>query len=266
MAVAKSCEAVGLSRTAWYRGRTHRLERDREVIEALHALVEKHNRWGFWKCYRRLRLDGHGWNHKKVHRVYRELGLNLRRKTKKRVPTREPQPMEAPCIPNEIWSVDFMHDALYVGRRFRTLNVLDEGVREVLDIEIDTSLPGERVVQVLERLGSWRDLPKAIRCDNGPELLSEVFVIWCEENGIEIRYIQPGKPNQNAFIERFNRTYREEVLDAYLFESLEEVREITYEWMEGYNERRHHDALGGLPPVVYRERITREVSPSQVYT
>jgi len=134
MAVAKSCEAVGLSRTAWYRGRTHRLERDREVIEALHALVEKHNRWGFWKCYRRLRLDGHGWNHKKVHRVYRELGLNLRRKTKKRVPTREPQPMEAPCIPNEIWSVDFMHDALYVGRRFRTLNVLDEGVREVLDI------------------------------------------------------------------------------------------------------------------------------------
>jgi putative transposase len=266
MAVARSCRAVGLSRTAWYRERTDRLERDGTVIEALHAIVEEHNRWGFWKCYRRLRLDGHGWNHKRVYRVYRELGLNLRRKTKKRVPTRDPQPMEAPGIPNEIWSLDFMHDALYVGRRFRTLNILDEGVREVLDIEIDTSLPGERVVQVLERLRSWRSLPKAIRCDNGPELLSEVFVRWCEENGIEIRYIQPGKPNQNAFIERFNRTYREEVLDAYLFESLEEVQEITYEWMEGYNERRPHDALGGLPPVVYREKITREVSPSQVYS
>jgi len=266
MAVARSCEAVGLSRTAWYRERSDRLERDREVIEALQAIVGEHNRWGFWKCYRRLRLDGHDWNHKRVHRVYRELGLNLRRKTKKRVPTRDPQPMEAPGIPNEIWSLDFMHDALYVGRRFRTLNVLDEGVREVLDIEIDTSLPGERVVQVLERLRSWRGLPKAIRCDTGPERLSEVCVSWCEENGVEIRYIQPGKPNQNAFIERFNRTYREEVLDAYLFETLEEVQEITYEWMESYNEQRPHDALGGLPPVVYREMITKEVSPSQVYS
>jgi len=266
MAVARSCEAVGLSRTAWYRERSDRLERDREVIEALQAIVGEHNRWGFWKCYRRLRLDGHDWNHKRVHRVYRELGLNLRRKTKKRVPTRDPQPMEAPGIPNEIWSLDFMHDALYVGRRFRTLHVLDEGVREVLAIELATSLPGERVVQVLERLRSWRGLPKAIRCDNGPELLSEVFVSWCEENGVEIRYIQPGKPNQNAFIERFNRTYREEVLDAYLFETLEEVQEITYEWMESYNEQRPHDALGGLPPVVYREMITKEVSPSQVYS
>lgn len=194
MAVARSCEAVGLSRTAWYRERSDSLERDREVIEALQAIVEEHNRWGFWKCYRRMRLDGHVWNHKRVHRVYRDLGLNLRRKTKKRVPTRDPQPMEAPGLPNEIWSVDFMHDALNIGRRFRTLNMLDEGVREVLDIEIDTSLPGERVVQVLERLRSWRGLPKAIRCDNGPELLSEVFVSWCEVNGIEIRYIQRGSP------------------------------------------------------------------------
>lgn len=266
MAVARSCDAVGLSRTAWYRERSDRLERDREVIEALQEIVEDHNRWGFWKCYRRLRLDGHDWNHKRVHRVYRDLGLNLRRKTKKRVPTRDPLPMEVPSIPNEIWSLDFMHDTLYVGRRFRTLNVLDEGVREVLDIEIDTSLPGERVVQVLERLRSWRSLPRAIRCDNGSELLSEVFVCWCKENGIEIRYIQPGKPNQNAFIERFNRTYREEVLDAYLFESLDEVREITYEWMESYNEQRPHDALGGLPPAVYREMITKEVSLSQVYS
>ena len=264
LSVKRSCTAVGLSRSAWYRGLSDRLDRDRDLIEALQELVEKHNRWGFWKCYGRLRLDGHEWNHKRVYRVYRELGLNLRRKTKQRLPSRDPLPMEVPDRPNAIWSLDFMHDTLYVGRRFRTLNVLDEGVREVLDIEIDTSLPGERVVEVLERLRMWRGLPEAIRCDNGPELISQVLENWCEENGVALRHIEPGKPTQNAYIERFNRTYREEVLNAYLFESLDDVREITYEWMESYNERRPHDALGGLPPTVYREMITREVCHSEV--
>lgn len=255
-----ACRIVGLSRSSLYREHTDRLERDREVIEALKSLVEQHNRWGFWKCYDRIRLDGHIWNHKRVYRVYRELGLNMRRKTKKRVLTREPQPLDAPALPDVIWSLDFMHDTLYSGRRFRTLNILDEGVREALHIEVDTSLPGERVVRALERLKECRGIPEAIRCDNGPELLSQVFVDWCDENDVEIRYIQPGKPNQNAYIERFNRTYREEVLNAYLFESLDQVREITEEWMIVYNEQRPHDALGGLPPVVYRERIEAEMS------
>jgi putative transposase len=255
---------VGLSRSAWYRGLSNKLERDRVVIEALQALVEKHRRWGFWKCYRRLRLDGRDWNHKRVYRVYRELGLNLRRKTKKRLPSRDPLPLEVPDRPNAVWSLDFMHDTLYSGRRFRTLNVLDEGVREVLDIEVDTSLPGERVVRVLDRLRMWSGLPEAIRCDNGPELISQGMADWCEEHGVALRYIEPGKPTQNAYIERFNRTYREEVLDAYLFEDLDQVRELTYEWMQEYNSRRPHDALGGLPPSVYREMITRDVSLSGV--
>ncbi len=150
-----------------------------------------------------------------------------------------------------------MHDTLYVGRRFRTFNVLDEGVRECLDIEIDTSLPGERVVRVLERMKDGSGLPEAIRCDNGPELTCQVFVDWCEENDVEIRYIQPGKPNQNAYIERFNRTYRDEVLSTYLFDDLDQVREITWEWLITYNEERPHDALGGLPPTVFRERPER---------
>jgi len=169
-------------------------------------------------------------------------------------------------MPNQVWSLDFMHDTLYVGRRFRTLNVLDEGVREGLDIEIDTSLSSERVVRVMERLKQWRGLPAAIRCDNGPELTSETFAGWCRDNGIEVRYIQPGKPNQNAFIERFNRTYREEVLDAYLFEDLEQVRELTHEWLVAYNERRPHDALGGLPPTVFRTMTTAGSSTSQLST
>src|SRR5262245_22077471 len=124
-----------------------------------------------------------------------------------------------------------MSDTLYHGRRFRTLNILDEGVREAMDIVIVTSIPSGRVVRVLEQLSRWRELPQAIRCDNGPEIVSHAFTDWCDEHGIEIRYIQPGKPNQNAYIERFNRTYREEVLNAYLFDDLDQVREITYHWL-----------------------------------
>ena len=134
---------------------------------------------------------------------------------------------------------------LYGGRRFRTLNVLDEGVREGLAIEIDTSLPAERVVRVLEQVVAWRGQPQAIRLDNGPELIADRFMTWCVDRGIELRYIQPGKPDQNAFIERFNRTYRTEVLNAYVFESLDQVREITAEWLRSYNEERPHDAAGG---------------------
>ena len=212
---------MGLSRAAWYRPPQERLERDGEVITALTKMTDEHRRWGFWKCYQRLRLDGQPWNHKRVYRVYCELGLNHKRRTKKRLPNRVRQPMEVPSIPNAVWALDFVSDALYVGRRFRTLNVMDEGVREALTIEIDTSLPGQRVVRVLERLSAWRGLPQAIRCDNGPEFISQVFVDWCKDHGIEIRYIQPGKPNQNAYIERFNRTYREEVLSSYLFEDLD---------------------------------------------
>ena len=156
--------------------------------------------------------------------------------------------------------MDFIIDSLYFGKRFRTLNILDEGVREILHIEIDTFLPGIRVVEALERLKTWRGIPEAIRSDNGPEFISQAFAEWCEENGVELRHIEPGKPNQNAYIERFNRTYREEVLNAYLFDSLGRVREITESWMRSYNEWRPHSSLGGLPPIIYREMLTAEVS------
>jgi putative transposase len=225
------------------------------VIEALNARVDRHPRWGFWKCYDRLRLDGRPWNHKRVLRIYRGMRLNLPRRTKKRVPTRLRQTLDVPAVPNAIWAIDFMSDALFHGRRFRTFNVLDEGVREALDIVIDTSIPGGRVVRTLEQLSRWRGLPQAIRCDNGPEILSQAFIDWCESHEVQIRYIQPGKPNQNAFVERFNRTYRDEVLDVHLFESLNQVREVTYRWLESYNETRPHDGLGRVPPAEFRRRI-----------
>ena len=140
------------------------------------------------------------------------------------------QPLLVMPQPNAVWAMDFMSETLYGGRRFRTLKVLDEGVREGLAIEIDTSLPAERVIRVLEHVVARRGRPQALRLDNGPELIADRFITWCAERGIELRYIQPGKPDQNAFMERFNRTYRTEVLTAYVFESLEQGREISAEW------------------------------------
>ena len=266
VSLRRACESVGLSRAGWYKPVRDRLEKDAAVIAALTAVTDQHRRWGFWKSYDRLRLDGHEWNHKRVYRVYCGLGLNHKRRTKKRLPVRDRQPLDTPSTPNAVWALDFMSDALYVGRRFRTLNILDEGMREGLTIEIDTSLTGERVVRALERLCAWRGVPQAIRCDNGPELTSQVFIDWCERMAIALRFIQPGKPNQNAYIERFNRTYREEVLNSYLFEDLDQVREITYEWLIAYNERRPHDALGGLPPVTFREQKTAKTSTYELST
>jgi len=145
-----------------------------------------------------------------------------------------------------------MSDTLCADRRFRTLNVLDEGVREGLAIEIDTSLPAEHLIRVLEQAVAWRDQPQAIRLDKDPEFIAERFLVWCAERTIHLWPIQPGKPDQSALIERYNRTYRSEVLNTYVFESLGQVREINAEWLLSYNEERPHDALAGLPPATYR--------------
>ena len=169
--------------------------------------------------------------------------------------TRQRQPLTVFPAINQSWSLDFVHDVLICGKRFRTLNVLDEGVRECLGIEIDTSLPASRVVRLLEQISACRGFPKQLRMDNGPELISGQLTAWCQQNNVEMLHIQPGKPNQNAYIERFNRTYREEVLNAYLFTSLEQVREITWQWLVDYNEQRPHDALNGLTPAAYREKM-----------
>ena len=237
-----------MSRSSWYQKNKDSTHRDQEVIAALNEIVSKHRRWGFWKCYHRLRRQGKNWNHKRVHRVYCAMKLNLPRRAKKRIPRREKQPLEVVKVPNEMWSMDFMHDSLYQGRCFRTLNIIDEGVREALAIEVDTSLPAARVVRVLEQLKERRGLPNQIRVDNGPEFISQTLTDWCRKNQIKLHHIQPGKPTQNAFIERFNRTFRYEVLDAYLFEDLEHVREVSWKWLLDYNEERPHQALNNLTP------------------
>jgi len=242
---------MGLARAAYYQDSVDWQVRDANVIEALNDLVETHPRWGLWKYIDRLRAMGHPWNHKRIYRVYRQLGLNHPRRTKRRVPTRPSIPVFVPEGPSEVWSADFMSDALYHGTRFRTFNILDDFNREVLAIEVDTSLRAERVIRVLDRLKVERELPHMIRVDNGPEFLAQNLLEWGKANRVLIYHIQPGRPTQNAFIERFNRTYRNEVLNLYLFRSLGEVREITAKWMTIYNEQRPHASLGGTAPCTY---------------
>ena len=217
-------------------------------MELVKQLAESHPRWGFRKIYDWIRFQGHTWNHKRVRRVYCELKLNLRIKPKKRLPSRDPKPLDVPSNMNKKWSMDFMSDSLTAGRKFRTLNVIDDHNREVLAIEIDYSLPARRVIRVLDQIAEERGYPQEIRVDNGPEFISSRLAYWANKNGVQLDHIKPGRPDQNAYIERFNRTYREDILDMYLFQNLSEVRELTTPWMDEYNNFRPHRALGGITP------------------
>jgi putative transposase len=180
MSVKRACQAARLSRAAFYRPEKSPQERDRDVIEALNEIVSTEVRWGFWKCFARLRQMGRTWNHKRVHRVYCELRLNQKRRVRRRLPVRPRQPLIAPLQVNTIWALDFMHDSLYGRRTFRTLNVIDEADRQALGIEIATSIPAARVIRFLEQLIEIHGKPQAIRCDNGPELTSQAFTDWCQ--------------------------------------------------------------------------------------
>jgi putative transposase len=178
--------------------------------------------------------------------------LNIKNRCKRRIPKRVAMPLSIPEHSNHTWSVDFMSDSLYSGRRFRTLNILDDYNREALYVEVSNSIPAYHVIEKLELLLKERDKPKQIRVDNGPEFVSATFVDWCNKNKIAIQYIQPGRPMQNGLIERFNRSYRTEVLDAHIFYTINQAREITNEWVDYYNNERPHDSLNNLPPCQYK--------------
>lgn len=258
MSIRGACVVFGISRTV-YRYQPDET-RDESVIQALQELAERFPRYGFGKMFPILRRHGHKWNHKRVHRVYCDLKLNMRRKGRRRLPKRNPEPLSVPNSVNQCWSVDFMSDALWCGRKFRTFNVVDDYNREALAIEIDLNLPSPRVIRVLERITERRGLPARLRMDNGPELTSVRLAEWAEHNGVILDFIQPGKPTQNSFIERFNRTYREEILDMYVFTRLSEVRDLTEKWLKEYNEERPHESLGNMTPVEYLESNQPETS------
>lgn len=249
VSLRRACRVVGISDSV-YRYKPN-VKQDESIIVALQEASERYPAYGFGKLFKVLRRKGYGWNHKRIYRVYCELKLNMRRKGKKRLPNRTPEPFKVPAAINQCWSMDFMCDALMCGRRFRTFNVLDDFNREILAIEIDLSLPAQRIIRVLERIVSWRGLPVKMRMDNGPEFISSALADWAEKHKVQLEFIKPGKPTQNSFVERFNRTYRTEVLNMYAFKNLNEVRELTENWMREYNEERPHDSLDDLPPWEY---------------
>lgn len=231
---------------------------DNYIIEKLNKLAAEHPREGFWKGYYRLRNAGDKINHKRLHRVYKQIGLPLRRKVKKRLPQRVKEPLTTPPHFTHTWSIDFVHDVLENGRKFRSFNVIDDYNREILFIETDYSIKSSNVLWVLRHLVNKHGKPQKIRMDNGPEFIAKLAKEWSDMNQIEFKYIQPGKPTQNAYVERFNKSFRDGVLDVYIFESIEDVREQSDIWMKDYNHLRPHDALGGLPPILYREMKRKE--------
>ena len=193
-------------------------------------------------------MKGFRWNHKRVYRIYRELELNLRIKPKRRIKRDKPEALSVPVAINQVWSMDFMSDSLIDGRTLRTFNVIDDYNREGLAIDVDLSMPSLRVIRSLEQVIEWRGKPAAIRCDNGPEYLSGELVTWANKHKITIIYIQPGKPTQNAYVERFNRTVRHEWLNMYVFDSVEQAQMLATEWLWKYNNERPNMAIGGVPP------------------
>ena len=243
-----SCDIFSISPSC-YHYQPKLSDENAEIADWLLRLTTANKRWGFGLCFLYLRnIKGYGWNHKRVYRIYRDLELNLRIKPKRRIKRDKPDALSVPEEINQVWSMDFMSDSLADGRSLRTFNVLDDYNREGLGIEVDLSLPSLRVIRSLEQIIEWRGKPSAIRCDNGPEYISQQLIDWANKNQITLLYIQPGKPTQNAYIERFNRTARHEWLELHLFKSIEHAQLLATQWLWIYNNERPHTAIGGVPP------------------
>lgn len=207
-----------------------------------------------------MRLQGLLFNHKRVHRLYCDLKFNIRIKPKKRLAPRTPQVLQQPQQLNECWSLYYMSDVLDNGRRFRTANVINDCNREAMGILMAFSLPATRITLWLDRLASRRGYPQRLRVDSGPENLARHFTEWAKQHHIEICYIQPGKPAQNAYIERFNRSYREAILDMYVFVSLPQVNHLTQEWINHYNGEGPYEALNNQTPWARANQINTQLS------
>ena len=248
VSIRLACQAFGISQTC-YRYQA-KLSNDNALIaDWLLRLTYTNRRWGFGLCFLYLRnVQGLRYNHKRVYRIYRELELNLRIKPRRRLKRDKPDPLDVPRRANEVWSIDFMHDALANGKPFRTFNVLDDYNREGLGIEVDFGLPSGRIIRTLDQIIEWRGKPKVIRSDNGSEMCSAEFQHWAARQGIRLMFIQPGKPTQNAYVERFNRTVRHEWLDEHLFDTIEHAQHTATEWLWRYNHERPNMALGGMTP------------------
>lgn len=246
--IRMSCLLFGISETC-YRYEAKLSDENAKISDWLLRLTSAQRNWGFGLCFLYLRnVKRFKWNHKRVYRIYRELELNMRIKPKKRLIREKPNTLAVPSCINQCWSMDFMHDQLQNGRSYRLFNVIDDFNREGLGIEVDFSLPAQRVTRALDQIIEWRGKPISIRCDNGPEYISNLLAEWAERRGITLLFTQPGNPQQNAYIERYNRTVRYDWLNQYLFSTIAEVQEFATRWLWVYNNERPNMAIGGMTP------------------
>jgi len=212
---------------------------------------------GFPEYFKRIRREGLVWNHKRVERVYKKLKMNKRRNRKRRIPNPEKQPLVQPIFPNITWSMDFMEDRLENGRKVRILNIIDDFNREALLMQAEFSYPSRRVIDLVKQTIEWRGKPENIRTDNGTEYIAHIFEKFCEDNGINHIKIQKGKPTQNSYIERFNGSFRKDILDAFIFQTKDEIQGSANEWMEDYNNHHPHESLGDKPPIEFSKAVKR---------
>lgn len=246
MSLRRACGLMEISMSSFYYKPKPR--NDEALRTALKEAAAKRRRWGYRMLTIKLRRDGFTDNHKRIYRVYREEGLQVPVRKKRKAALWRGEKPEPSDHRNDRWSMDFMSDQLADGRRIRTLNIVDDHTRECLAVEVDTSLSGHRVCRVLDRLVADRGHPKRIITDNGPEFISKVLDRWAYEHRVEHQFIQPGKPVQNAFVESFNGTMRNECLNEHWFLDLEDAKEIIEAWRIDYNTERPHSSLGGMTP------------------
>lgn len=246
----RSCRIVRLSRSVCcYRPRP----RDDSALTArLLELAAQYPRYGYCLLHGLLRAEGLAVNPKRTYRLYRQLGLQVRRQRRKKL-VRPRVPLERAAAPGQRWSMDFVSDQLRGGRRFRILSVIDDCTRQCLGQLADVSISGGRVARFLDQLGQEHGLPQRIVCDNGPEFTSRALADWQQSCGVSLHFIQPGQPVQNAFVESFNGKFRDSCLNQLWFRDLADARQAIDAWRRHYNTERPHSALGNLPPEVFKE-------------
>jgi len=249
LSVRRTCRALGFSRSSWnYKSRR---APQKELVARLRALASKRKRWGYRMLHALLRREGRAINHKRVYRLYCLEGLAVRHKARKRM-ARGPRVVPPlPTRPNERWSMDFVSDFTWSGRRYRILVVIDEFTREALALIVDSSFSGARVGRELDVIAAARGFPTASVVDNGPEFTSKALDAWAYRTGVELDFIRPGKPVDNAFVESFNGKLRNECLNQHWFHDLDEVREIVEAWRIDFNTVRPHSSLDGMTPSEY---------------
>jgi putative transposase len=248
--VRRACRVIGLSRATWRYQR--RLDpRNVVLLERLQAHAAVRARFGYRRLHILLEREGLAVNHKRVHRIYQAAGLQVRRRRRKRLTRAERVPLPTASQRLERWSMDFTTDTLADGRNFRTLNIVDDFTRECVAIEVDRSLPGLRVTRVLDRLDAAIGLPQTIVVDNGPEFAGRTLDAWAYARGVTLRFIRPGKPIENAYVESFNGKFRDECLNEHWFVSLADAKAAIEAWRVDYNSVRPHSSLAGRTPTQF---------------